>query len=73
MNKIIFQVGLLAFCVSAVVYSIQDMSFLDVIARSFIIFMVTIGALIGIVFVTSTFTAKEKGLEDSNTHPKPTI
>lgn len=66
MNKIIFQIGLLAFCVSAVVYAIQEMSFLDVIARSFIVFMVTIGVLIGIVFMTSTFTTKEKALEDAN-------
>ncbi len=73
MNKIIFQIGLLAFCVSAVVYAIQEMSFLDVLARSFIIFMVTIGALIGIVFVTTTFTARDKELEDVNTNPKPTI
>ncbi len=73
MNKIIFQVGLLAFCVSAVVYAIQEMSFLDVLARSFIIFMVTIGALIGIVFVTTTFTTREKNLEDVTTNPKPSI
>jgi SNF family Na+-dependent transporter len=73
MNKIIFQIGLLAFCVSAVVYAIQEMSFLDVLARSFIIFMVTIGALIGIVFVTTTFTARDKELEDVNPNPKPTI
>lgn len=69
MNKIIFQIGLLAFCVSAVVYAIQEMSFLDVLARSFIIFLATIGALIGIVFVVSTFTAKEKVLEETNTKP----
>ena len=45
------------------------MSFLDVLARSFIVFLATIGALIGIVFVVSTFTAKEKVLEDTNTKP----
>ncbi|MEI7907531.1 MAG: hypothetical protein WCI84_09285 [Bacteroidota bacterium] len=73
MNKIIFQVGLLAFCVSAVVYAIQEMSFLDVLARSFIIFLVTIGALIGIVFVTSMFTAKDKELDEANSNTKPTI
>lgn len=73
MNKIIFQVGLLAFCISAVVYAIQDMSFLDVLARAFIVFMVTIGVLIGIVFITSTFTSKDKVLDDTNTNPKPSL
>jgi SNF family Na+-dependent transporter len=73
MNKIIFQIGLLAFCVSAVVYATQGMSFLDVVARSFIIFMVTIGVLIGIVIIVSTFTTKEKALDEANPNTKATI
>jgi len=72
MSKIIFQIGLLAFCIAAVVYASLGMTLLDIIARAFIIFIVTIGALIGIVFASSMFSDKdEKHLHDADhsSHP----
>ncbi len=70
MNKIIFQLGLLSFCISSVVYASLGMSVIDVIARAFIIFIATIGVSIGIIFLTSMVSTKEKDLESSDTPPK---
>jgi hypothetical protein len=39
MNKIIFQLGLLAFCVCVVLFGNQMNSLLDVIVRSFLVFV----------------------------------
>jgi hypothetical protein len=60
MNKIIFQIGLLVFCVSVVVFTILGNDVVDVIARSFIIFIASIVAMVGIVVATSLLSVKEK-------------
>jgi hypothetical protein len=39
MNKVIFQIGLLAFCVAAVVFGSQHIDLLETISRSFIVFV----------------------------------
>jgi hypothetical protein len=70
MNKVIFQIGLLAFCISAVVYASLGMSLLDVIARAFIIFIIAIIALIAILFLASLFTVKEKPIDENENHAK---
>ncbi|MBW7886924.1 MAG: hypothetical protein H3C35_01010 [Bacteroidetes bacterium] len=60
MNKIIFQIGLLAFCVTAVVYASMGMDIVEIIAKAFVVFIATIGALLGVVFVASMMTVKPK-------------
>lgn len=60
MNKIIFQIGLLVFCVSVVVFTILGNDVVDVIARSFIIFIASIVAMVGVVVATSLLSVKEK-------------
>lgn len=70
MNKIIFQVGLLSFCISAVVYASLDMPLIDVIARAFIVYITTILISIGIVFATSMLSVKEKEIENTTTTSK---
>ncbi len=46
MNKIIFQIGLLAFCVSAVMFATERTHLLEAVSRSFIVF-------VGVVVLTA--------------------
>ncbi|MDH3251620.1 MAG: hypothetical protein OEM41_02445 [Ignavibacteria bacterium] len=39
MNKIIFQIGVLAFCVSIVAFGAQQMALIQMLSRSFIVFV----------------------------------
>lgn len=39
MNKVIFQIGVLAFCVSIVAFGAQHMALIQTVSRSFIIFV----------------------------------
>lgn len=39
MNKVLFQIGALAFFISAVVFSIRQYPLFDTVARAFIVFM----------------------------------
>ena len=58
MNKTIFQIGLLAFCVSTVVFATQGISLIETIARSFIVFMVVVCAIAVVLVISSTFAVK---------------
>jgi len=60
MNKIIFQVGLLAFCISTVVFSVLGSPLLEVLAKAFIVFIAAIVGMIVILFATAAFSDKEK-------------
>lgn len=58
-NKIIFQIGVLAFCVTAVFLGIQNLSLMETISRSFIVF---VGAVLTVAFVLiagSMFATKD--------------
>ncbi len=54
MNKVIFQLGLLAFCVASVLFGIQDMSFLEVVARAFLVFVIIVCAIAAILMIASS-------------------
>jgi len=45
MNKTIFQMGLLAFCIAAVVYGIQGVGLVESLARSFLVFTIVVCVL----------------------------
>jgi hypothetical protein len=45
MNKTIFQMGLLAFCIAAVVYGIQGVGLVETLARSFLVFTIVVCVL----------------------------
>lgn len=65
MNKIIFQIGLLAFCISTVVFSVFGAPLLEVIAKAFIVFIAAIVGMIAVLFATAAFSDKEKELENA--------
>lgn len=60
MNKIIFQVGMLAFCVSVVIFSTLGDEVLNVVSKSFIVFIAAIVAMVGVITATSLLSVKEK-------------
>jgi uncharacterized membrane protein len=45
MNKTIFQMGLLAFCIAAVVYGTQGVGLVETLARSFLVFTIVVCVL----------------------------
>lgn len=58
MNKTIFEVGLLSFCVASVMFGTQGMGLLETVARAFIVFMVVVCGIAVVLLVSATFTAK---------------
>ncbi|KAB2925963.1 MAG: hypothetical protein F9K22_01340 [Bacteroidetes bacterium] len=66
MNKIIFQIGILAFCVAAVAYASLGYDAVDIVARSFIVFIAAIVVVVAVIVGTSLLTTKQKhGTEGS--------
>ena len=63
MNKIIFQVGLLAFCVAAVVFQTQGMSLLDSVARSFVVFILVVVGTAVLLVIGSLFHVRGNAQE----------
>lgn len=64
MNKIIFQIGMLGFCVSAVLFGVQGMSLLETAARAFIVFIVVVCAIAVVLLMSSLIMSKEKPVEE---------
>jgi hypothetical protein len=58
MNKTIIQLGILAFCVSAVFFGTQDMRLIDTVARSFIVFVAVIAMAAGAIIASSMIGTK---------------
>jgi len=65
MNKIIFQIGMLGFCVSAVLFGTQGMSLMETVARAFIVFIVVVCAIAVVLLVSSLIVSKEKTADET--------
>lgn len=77
-NKIIFQIGLLAFCVSAVIFATGRVQLLEAVSRSFIVFVgviiisavsLTVMALVGRKRPEQKKQAEPQGRERSTVPP----
>ena len=68
-NKIIFQIGVLAFCVTAVFLGIQNLSLMEMISRSFIVFVAAVLAVAIVLFTGSMFMTKN--VETPHPQPEP--
>lgn len=64
MNKIIFQIGMLGFCVSAVLFGTQGMSLMETVARAFIVFIVVVCAIAVVMLMSSLIMSREKAAAD---------
>jgi len=58
MNKIIFQIGILGFCISAVVFGGNGGSLIDIVSRSFIVFVGIVIAATALVLVGGSMVGK---------------
>ncbi len=69
MNKLIFQIGVLGFCVAAVVYGGSGGSILDILFRSFVVFVGIILAATMIVVVLGTMMERNRTKEQPEAGP----
>jgi hypothetical protein len=74
MNKIIFQIGALAFFVSVVAFSTQKYPMLDAVARAFIIFIIVTVALSVLLALSVAIVTRERQPREEEPRPmnKPT-
>jgi Na+-transporting NADH:ubiquinone oxidoreductase subunit NqrD len=63
MNKVIFQIGILAFCVSIVAFGAQQMALMQTLSRSFIVF---VGVVVTcVILYTITAATMEKARKNT--------
>ena len=70
MNKVIFQIGLLIFFVSIVLFSMSGGEILDVVMRAFIVFIGATGVMGLVGFVSLIFTTQARGPRDHRGGPQ---
>ena len=71
MNKTIFEVGLLSFCVASVMFGTQGMGLLETVAHAFIVFMVVVCGIAVVLLVGATFTTKAESAKDQPAVDQP--
>jgi hypothetical protein len=54
MTKVMFQIGLLAFFIAAVIFGPEGLPIMDAVARAFIVFMAVVGAQVIVLVVASS-------------------
>lgn len=70
MNKIIFQIGLLAFFVCIVIFASQNYTIIDTVSRSFIVFMGVV-LLASLALAMSVLFTTKQGNKSANSMTKP--
>lgn len=63
MNKIIFEIGMLAFCIASVVFGTQGMGVLEAVARAFIVFVAVVCVAALFLLVASSLAGKAEDRE----------
>ena len=69
MNKLVFQIGILGFCITAVVYGGSG-SILDIVSRSFIVFVGIVLAATAVLLVGGTMMEKNR-MRDEKKQDQP--
>ena len=54
MNKLVFQIGVLVFCVSVVYFGTQGLDAIQMVSRSFMVFMVVVSGMVVVAIVVSS-------------------
>lgn len=67
MNRVIFQLGLLAFFIATVAFGLQHDSLLDTVSRAFIVFITVVVAAAGVVALGVVFASKNKPIRNEGT------
>lgn len=73
MNKVIFQIGLLAFFIATIIFGTEGHSLLGILSRAFVVFIVVSVALGGILALGLFLASEDKphSKEDLRTPVKP--
>ena len=69
MTKVIFQIGLLSFCVAAVLFGLQHTDLLEIVARAFVVFIAVVGAMMIILLVVANFAEHKTMGPDAEVRP----
>jgi hypothetical protein len=70
MNKIIFQIGLLLFFVSIVLFSMSGGEILDIVMRAFIVFIGSTGVMGLVGFISLIFSQQSRSPRDRRSGPQ---
>lgn len=72
MNKIIFQIGILGFCVAAVVFGGNGGSVIDIVSGSFIVFVGIVVSATAVLLVGGTMLKKNAMQQGDEKMPEQT-
>jgi Kef-type K+ transport system membrane component KefB len=72
MNKLIFQIGVLGFCIAAVVFGGSGGSIIEIVSRSFIVFVGIVLAATALVLVAGTMMEKNAMHDEARHTTEPT-
>jgi hypothetical protein len=70
-NKIIFQIGILAFCVTAVILGLQNVSLMETISRSFVVFVGVVLTVALALTASSLFVNKRVASPEPHVEKQP--
>jgi hypothetical protein len=68
MNKLILQLGMLAFCVAAVVFGSQRIALMETISRSFIVFMGVV-IIMAVALTTMSYVTNKRHSREPESKP----
>jgi|WetSurMetagenome_2_1015567.scaffolds.fasta_scaffold530463_2 hypothetical protein len=71
LNKVVFQIGLLAFCISAVIFATERVHLLEAVSRSFIVFVGVVLVSAGVFAAAATMSRKRPAAGDDQQHATP--
>ena len=71
MNKLIFQIGLLAFLISTVIFGTEDYPLIDTIARAFMVFIAVIVTTACVLTVSVVAASRQEPAGQEEHRPAP--
>ena len=60
MNKLVFQIGVLVFCVSVVYFGTQGLDVIQMVSRSFMVFMIVVSGMVVVAMVVASTVRNNK-------------
>ena len=71
MNKLVFQIGVLVFCVSVVYFGTQGLDAIQTVSRSFMVFMVVVSGMAVVAMVVATSVRNKR--RDAQQQEEPPV
>ncbi|HXG01728.1 MAG TPA: hypothetical protein VNL69_13110 [Bacteroidota bacterium] len=70
MNRLIFQLGILGFCVSAVIFGANGGTLVEIVSRSFLVFVGIVLAAVMIVVIGGTMLENSRRRHEPSASPQ---